>query len=546
MMGRRDTQVSFFDTDYVCGKLIRKNSFYYKFHQHRDKFIRDDDFARLYCLNNGRPSVPPSILSSTLLLQYHDDVSDREAAERVVFDIRWKYALGVPVDYEGFDFSRLCRFRARLLVHEEDRILFDKFLRLAKEAGILKDTVSQVMDSSYVLGAAAVQDTFTLIREQMRKLLKTVGKKSRKLDRELKNKLTCELDKKAAIDWKDKESREKYLTDLVTDARTLLEGIKLSGYGNDEEIRQKAELLCEILDQDITSDEHGNSKIKKGVTKNRIISTTDPEMRHGRKSSSGKFDGSKAHFSEDPASELVTNVEVTAGNVHDGEPSLELLTGQKETTGLEPREGIGDCAYGTGDNRARFREAGLEIVAKVPVSTNKGYFPKEDFTIDLAKNSVTCPGGRTSNKYCFRKDSKGRRIKCFYFPRKHCPICPLSAQCTRNPAGGRSITLNYHENLLQAARARQEDEDFQSKIGLRPAIERKISEIMNTGLRQARYIGLKKLRLQALWTTAGVNLKRIFKLLDDQATNTLAYVQAELDRTCVCPEVQMEPLLVPG
>lgn len=545
-MGRRDTQVSFFDTDYVCGKLIKKNSFYYKFHQHRDKFIRDDDFTQLYCLNNGRPSVPPSIISSTLLLQYHDDVSDREAAERVVFDIRWKFALGVPVDYEGFNYSRLSYFRARLLIHEEDRILFDKFLHLAKDAGILKDNVSQVMDSSHVTGAAAVQDTFTLIREQMRKLLKTVGKKSKWLDRELKNQLTCELEKKAAIDWKNKKAREKHLTNLVTDARTLLEGIKLSGYGNDEEIRQKAELLCEILDQDIISDENGNSKIKQGVAKNRIISTTDPEMRHGRKSSSVKFDGCKAHFSEDPESELVTNVEVTAGNVHDSEPSLELLTGQKETIGLEPREGIGDCAYGTGDNRARFKEAGIEIVAKVPSLLNKGYFPKEDFIIDLAKDRVTCPGGKTSRKYYLQKDSKGRRVKCFRFPRKQCSICPLAAQCTRNPVGGRSITLNYHEDLLQTARARQKDEDFQAKIGLRPGIERKISEIMNTGLRQARYIGLKKLHLQALWTTAGVNLKRIFKLLDEQAAKTLAGVQSELDGICAFPEVQMEPFLVPG
>ena len=228
------------------------------------------------------------------------------------------------------------------------------------------------------------------------------------------------------------------------------------------------------------------------------------------------------------------------------ETPVELLTGQKETIGLEPQEGIGDCAYGTGDNRARFKEAGIEIVAKVPVSTNKGYFPKEDFIIDLAKNSVTCPGGKTTHKHSLQKDGKGRRVKHFQFSSEQCSICPLAAQCTRNPAGGRSITLNYHEDLLQAARARQKDEDFQAKIGLRPAIERKISEIMNTGLRQARYIGLKKLHLQALWTTAGVNLKRIFKLLDEQAPNTLACLQSELDGICSYPEVKMEPLLVPG
>lgn len=513
-MGRRDNQGSFFDTRFLCERLIPQDSFYYKFRQHRDKFIKDEDFSTLYCLNNGRPSVPPSILCSTMLLQYYDNVSDREAVNRLIFDLRWKYALDLPVNYEGFDHSRLVRFRAKLLIYKKERMFFDNVLQIAQETGILKENFIQIIDSSHILGAAAVQDTFTLIRESIRKLFDTINKKNTKFAEELKELLKCEIGKKAEIDWGKKEEREKHLQELVTDAQQVLKELKLSGLGNDGKIQEKAELLCDILNQDITTDEDGNSEIKKGVAKDRIPSTNDPEMRHGRKSSSHKFDGYKTHICEDPETELITNIGVTAGNVHDSEPSLELITEQEETISLKTKEVIGDCAYGTGDNRARFKEKEIKVVSKVPTSSNRGYYPKEDFIIDLKNHTIKCPAGEITGKYSTRKDNKGRLIKCFKFPGKTCSTCPHAQKCTKNPSKGRTITLNYHEDLLQEAREEQKTEEFKEKYRLRPIVERKIGELMHQGLRNGRYKGTIKTSLQAFWTATVVNLKKIFKLLD--------------------------------
>ena len=107
MLGKEDKQSSFFDTGFVCAHLIDKNSFYAKMHDCADKIITDEDFADMYCLNNGRTSVPPARLAKVLILQNYEGLSDREALEMLRFNIKWKYALDVPIDYEGFDRSLL-------------------------------------------------------------------------------------------------------------------------------------------------------------------------------------------------------------------------------------------------------------------------------------------------------------------------------------------------------------------------------------------------------------------------------------------------------
>jgi len=150
MLGKEDKQTSFFDTGFVCAHLIDKNSFYAKMHDLADKIITDEDFADMYCLNNG--SVPPARLTKVLILQNYERLSDREALEMLRFNIKWKYALNVPIDYEGFDRSLLVYFRARLLVNNKDKMVFKKTLELARKMGLLKKEVDQVIDSTPMLG----------------------------------------------------------------------------------------------------------------------------------------------------------------------------------------------------------------------------------------------------------------------------------------------------------------------------------------------------------------------------------------------------------
>jgi len=281
----------------------------------------------------------------------------------------------------------------------------------------------------------------------------------------------------------------------------------------DEVISRASDLLCQILGQDITSPEEESEKgispqIKQGVAKDRIISTNDTEMRHGRKSSSKKFNGYKVHITEDRDHEWITNVEVTAGNVHDAEPSLELVKVQEETLGTKPERLLGDGAYGTADNRADFDAEGIELISRITTS-HDGKVHKEHFDIDLKNGCVTCIAGHVTEKYTKGKDGKGREVRTFVFAAEKCLNCKFHEKCTSSKSG-RKVTLNFNEQYLQEARKKQRLAWFDKEYSTRAIIERKLSHLMyNFGLRQARYMGIIKTKLQALFTAAVANLKRL-------------------------------------
>ena len=142
MLGKEERQTSFFDTGFVCAHLIKKNSFYAKMREHADSIISDNDFADIYCLNNGRPSVPPARMTKVLILQHYEGLSDRQALEMLRFNIKWKYALNVPVGYEGFHPTLLTQFRAQLILNHKEKMLFRQTLELAKKAGLLKGVMA--------------------------------------------------------------------------------------------------------------------------------------------------------------------------------------------------------------------------------------------------------------------------------------------------------------------------------------------------------------------------------------------------------------------
>ena len=119
--------------------------------------FRDDDLATMYCLDNGRPSLPPSLMCGMLLVQFYDDVSDAEAVERTMYDLRWKVALDLPLDYSGFDPSSLTYFRKRLMEHGQERYAFSRFIAVGREAGFIPDRVTILTDTTNVKGAGLVQ-----------------------------------------------------------------------------------------------------------------------------------------------------------------------------------------------------------------------------------------------------------------------------------------------------------------------------------------------------------------------------------------------------
>jgi len=228
MLGRRDPQRSFYDAQSLPHR-VPDDSFYGRMGAVCDVLFRDEDLEMMYCLDNGRSSLPPSLMSGVTLLQFYDDVSDREAVQRLLYDLRWKVALNLPVDYAGFDASSLSNFRKRLLENGQERYAFSRFIAVGREAGFIPDRVTLLTDTTNVKGAGAVQDTYTLLRKGIRKLLKAAGYhlpgKRHGLSARTQALVEGYLDRdgKADIDWADSQQRAGQLKVLVEDTEAVLE-----------------------------------------------------------------------------------------------------------------------------------------------------------------------------------------------------------------------------------------------------------------------------------------------------------------------------------
>ena len=162
MLGVMERQQGFFDAAW-CAGLLPDGSVYSLLAEHGEQIVRDEDFAECYSAYHGRPSIPPSLLAKILLLAFREGLSDQRAMDAVRFDLRWKVALDLPIDHPGFHPTSLVHFRARLLLHGKERLVFERSLELAGELGLIAGPVEQILDSTPMLGAAAVQDTVTLV-----------------------------------------------------------------------------------------------------------------------------------------------------------------------------------------------------------------------------------------------------------------------------------------------------------------------------------------------------------------------------------------------
>ena len=367
---------------------VGKDTFYGLLASLRGRLFRDADFAEFYCADNGRDSVPPSLLATALLLQTHDKVSDAEAKARADFDIRWKVALGIEVEDRPFAKSTLQVFRAQLILHDKVREVFESSLRFARESGYLKRRSMRVaLDTTNILGRGAVKDTFNLLADGVVKLLRALAAveqakvkewaKARGYERYLASSIKGE----AAIDWSDKRARSALLAGIVADADRLLE-LSRQAQGElpeDSEERQQivagAELLGQLLLQDIERTGDGVS-LRGGVSKDRMMSVHDPEMRHGHKSSRRRFDGHKAAIVVDTGTQLITAVEVLAGNAPDNLGALELVEESEANTGVPVEEAMGGAAYGDGATRQDFADAGRAQIARVPAARTGSAFPR--------------------------------------------------------------------------------------------------------------------------------------------------------------------------
>jgi Transposase DDE domain/Transposase domain (DUF772) len=508
-----------------CEAELPERSVYRLLHAERDRLFPDELFADLY-VQHGRRSVPPSILAVVMVLQRLEGCSDREAVDRFAYDLRWRYAAGVEDEMPGFVHTVLVELRARLRASADPDRIFRVTTELARRVGLVG--VRRVLDSAPLLDAVATLDTVTLVRGGIRGLL-------RALPAELAQAVRAALQRdddyqrpgKPVCDWDDLQAREQLVDALFRDgyrALFALRGIRLG-----PDAAKAAELLATVIGQDIEETVDGRFIIGEGVAPDRVLSLVDPEARHGHKTSAHGFDGYKGHIAADPDSEIITAAEVGPANTGDAAMAEALLADLPAPSGPDAAPdhharpaaeracqpagsdapaptAYGDSAYGTGALLADLEERGVVAMLKVaPATAPDGRFTKDQFTIDLHAQTVTCPA-RLTVAIIPRRDGGGLAR----FGRA-CAVCPLASGCTSSRAG-RTISIHPHQALLTQARQRQRDPAWRADYRAhRPKVERKLAHLLRRrhGGRRARVRGLLRVGQDWRLLAAAVNLARL-------------------------------------
>jgi hypothetical protein len=535
-LGREDRQARFDDAMLLVGNQLPEGSIYRLLAEHGGALFGDEYFADLFKRSTrGRPTVPARVVATVMLLQAYEGLSDREACDRLAFDLRWKAAAGLTVDAEAFHPTVLVGMRNRLRVSDRPRRLFDDVNTTAAAAGLLRGR-RRVLDSTPLFDAVATQDTVIQLRAVIRKVLSAAGAVDPELASAVRGALTRDDDYaslgKPPCDWDDPKAREALVDALVRDAQAAL-GV-VDGRQGDGSLAEAVELLGLVAGQDIEQDDDGIFRLARRVARDRVISTVDVEARHGHKSRARTFDGYKSHLGVDPDDELITSVAVTPANTADREVIDILLDQHSIGTPAGSGPGIGGPAAGTGTDAGRDPQGeagakgfevygdsayadgatldeqtarGHDMRTKVPPVRNANGYSKDQFNIDLAAGTVTCPAQRT---VAIRKGLRYRVARFGVL----CSSCPLRAQCTTSRRG-RVISIHPQEAALQHAKARQKDPSWQQDYRTyRPIVERKISHFTRRpwGGRKARCRSQKRILTDILTRASALNLARLATL----------------------------------
>jgi hypothetical protein len=504
-----------------CGEALPANSIFAFLHEHREVLFPDSMFGDLFAAV-GRRSVPPSVVATVMVLQRLEGLSDREAVDRFSFDVRWRYAAGVGgwegTGRVGFAHTVLVDMRERLRASQHPDRVFEVALDAARAVGLLGRR--RVLDSTPLYDAVATMDTITLVRSAIRGLLAVADADLAVLLRAA----ICSGDDyasagKPVIDWDDKAAREALIDSRARDGYALLAVLE-GRRGLSEPVTEAVRLLATVLGQDLETGPDGGLRIARKVTPDRIISTVDPQARHGHKTSHRGFDGYKGHIALDPDAELITATAVTAGNAGDAEPVAELITdltdppatAEPVQPGTTTAAVYGDAAYGAGEVLEQLETAGIDAKTKVQApNAPAGKFPKDRFGIDLQQQQVTCPAGNTVPIRPISGHARNAGKAEFGTA---CTTCPLRGQCTESKTG-RTITIGHHEARIATARIRQRDPAWQADYrATRPKVERKIAHLVRRrhGGRRARVRGRTRIAADFSLLAAAVNLARLATL----------------------------------
>jgi hypothetical protein len=400
-------------------------------------------------------------------------------------------------------------FRSKLILHDAYQQLFQASIDACRKSGLLKRKKLEIaLDTTPIFGRGAVKDTFYLLSDQIRKVvqevvaLKSYDQEALVADHGLGRHFGSSLKSQVELDWDDAAQKRALVRQLVADAKVALELTKAAvrGYRKGAEstrgLVEARDLLADLLLQDIEEEppDAGGPRIRKGTSRDRVVSTTDPEMRHGRKSHSKTFDGYKASVAVATESGVIVATDARPGNTHDSEGATELAQEASRRCDQKTDRVIGDTAYGSVDTRRDFKKLGVEVVAKAPpVGRRNVEFTLEDFKINSKRGVATCPAGRKSIRRDRVKRPDGWR---YAFSRKDCKECPLRSKCTTARVSARMVTITEHTQELRRHRRYQRTRAFAKIYRRRVVVEHRIARLAQLGIRQARYFGQARVAFQ--------------------------------------------------
>ena len=509
---RADRQI--LDAEALAGHLVPAGSMFAFLAAHRTDVFPDAEYADLFAPPGvGRPSLPATQMAAVLTLQALHDYSDREAAEAVRFDVRWKVAIGAPLDDPGFDPSSLVYWRRRVAKSARPHRVNDAVRKVVAQTGVLTGRRRRAVDSTILADAVATQDTVTQLVAAVRRVGREVPGAAEKIA------VVCtghDYSKpgKPKIDWDDPAAKQELVSALVNDATTVVAAftdVKL-----DEPASSALALLALVAGQDVEPAEgsdgrDGRWRIARKVAEDRVISTVDTQARHTRKSPEARRDGYRAHVAADPETGIITDEKLTkAAGTENSDAAAAAQFVAAEAAGRGSDHGdpagarlawYGDSAYGTGELRQAIAEAGHQAVIKPwpALPAVEGGYTRDDFTIDHPAQTVTCPAGIT-------RRITARNAVVFGTA---CRSCPLRARCT-TAKDGRTLHLNEHEDLLRAARADWPAlrPDYMTH---RPHIERAIAQVATWRGRRLK-LRYREVTSNNAWLkrrTAAINLRNL-------------------------------------
>ena len=411
MLGEAGRQRELLDVESVAGHLLLPGSVFAFLAEHRSRLFPAEMFADLFPSGRGRPSIPPEVIASVILLQTLNGYSDREAVDAVTFDLRWKAACGYAIDAAGFHSSTLTYWRRRLAASDRPQRIFDAVREVIAATGALAGKQRRALDSTILDDAVARQDTVTQLIAAIRRVGREVdGAQDVIASRCARLAGLTGQDYhqrgKPRIAWDDPAARDELVTALVNDALALLgaldvEAIEAAGGKPAEAVA----LLALVAGQDVEPVEgadgtDGRWRIARKTAPDRMISTVDPDARHAHKTRERRQDGFKAHVVVEPDTGLTTAVKLTKTNGaqnSDANVGADLVAADPTIAEGQPVEVLGDSAYATGDMlHALHGKNWTPLLKPWPIKPAvDGGFTIDDFTHDPTARTMTCPANIT-------------------------------------------------------------------------------------------------------------------------------------------------------